>query len=85
MSRKDKLTKKLLRRPKDFTFSELKSMLGHFGSKEIMLGKTSGSRSAFVHEEANHIIRLHKPHPKSILKRYQIEEIIDELTKNGMI
>jgi len=85
MSRKEKLTQKLLRRPKDFTYSELKAMLGYFGYKEMMMGKTSGSRRAFVHEETKHIIRLHKPHPKNILKRYQIEEIIDELTKNGMI
>ena len=85
MSRKDKLLSKLLRRPKDFTYHELVNLLGYFGYYEFKKGKTAGSRRAFVHQKTKHIIRLHKPHLKNILKRYQIEEVIDELTKNGLI
>ena len=85
MSRKEKLTKKLLQRPRDFTYDELVSLLAYFEYEELKKGKTSGSRRAFVHKQIKHIIRLHKPHPKNVLKGYQINEIINELTKNGMI
>ena len=85
MSRKGKLISKLHRRPKDFTYDELVSLLGYFEYYELKKGKTGGSRRAFVQQDTKHVIRLHKPHPKNILKRYQIDEIIDELTKNGLI
>jgi len=85
MGRKEKLIKKLLRRPKDFTYDELVSLLGYFKYFELKTGKTGGSRRAFIQQETKHVIRLHKPHPKNILKRYQIDEVIDELTKNGLL
>jgi len=85
MSRKDKLLVKFLRRPKDFSYNELIILLSYFGYREITKGKTGGSRRAFVHRETNHIFRLHKPHPKNVLQRYQIDEIIEGLTKNGLI
>jgi len=85
VSRKDKLVRKLLQRPKDFTYDELVSLLGYFDYYEIKKGKTGGSRRAFVQQATKHVIRLHKPHPKNILKRYQIDEIIDELTKTGLL
>lgn len=85
MSRKDKLLSNLLRRPKDFTYNKLVTLLGYFGYYEFKKGKTGSSRRAFVHQDTKHVVRLHKPHPKNILKRYQIEEIIDELAKNGLI
>ena len=34
MSRKDKLLKRFLSVPKDFTYAELVTLLGHFGYKE---------------------------------------------------
>ena len=85
MSRKEKILKRLLNLPKDFSFEELKQLLSGLGYVELNLGKTSGSRVAFLNEETKHIIRLHKPHPQNILKRYQLELIIEELTKRGII
>jgi len=85
MSKKDKLLKRLLRVPKDFSYTELVSLLGYFGYEELKTGKTGGSRRAFAHRLTKHVFRLHKPHPKNILKRYQIDEIIEGLSKNGMI
>ena len=70
MSRKDKLIKKLLQRPKDFTYDELVSLLGYFEYYELKKGKTGGSRRAFVQQDTKHVIRLHKPHPKSIFIRF---------------
>ena len=85
MGRKEKLIKKLLSRAGEFRFSELSVLLSYLGYREIKKGKTSGSRRAFYSESENHIIRLHKPHHKEILKKYQVNYIIQELKKKGMI
>ncbi|MCK5102056.1 MAG: type II toxin-antitoxin system HicA family toxin [Cyclobacteriaceae bacterium] len=85
MSRIKKLIQKLLSKPKDFTYDDLLKLLSVFGYEEIKKGKTSGSRRAFVNSSTKHIIRLHKPHPGKILKMYQINNIIDELNKEGLL
>jgi len=85
MSTIEKLKAKLLSRPKGFTYSELHTLLIHFGYIEVKKGRTSGSRRAFFNEKTKNIIRLHKPHPKEILKRYQINMIIAELRKEELL
>lgn len=85
MSKKEKLLERILQRPKDFSYSELKSLLNGLGYEEFNKGKTSGSRVAFVKNQTNHIIRLHKPHPKNILKSYQVDLIIEELKSENLI
>ena len=72
-------------KPKDFTYDELKSLLGGFKYNEIKTGRTSGSRVAFYNEIIDHIIKLHKPHPKYMLKRYQLEYIEQELKNKQVI
>jgi len=85
MSRFEKLIERLLNNPKDFSFSDLERILKSFRYIEQKTGKTSGSRVAFVNTVTKHIIRLHKPHPKPILRNYQIKYIIEELKKEGYI
>jgi len=85
MSKNEKLIRRFLSKPKDFTYSELLALLSSFGYEEIKKGKTAGSRRAFANAATKHIIRLHKPHPGNILKRYQIDDIIDELKNGGLI
>jgi hypothetical protein len=85
MSRKDKLIKRLLSRPKDFTYDELVTFLKLFGYEEVNTGRTSGSRRAFISGVNGQIIRLHKPHPGNILRNYQIDLIISELRKEKLI
>jgi len=85
MARQEKLLKRFLSKPQDFTFDEMRRLLRGFGYQEIKSGKTSGSRVAFFHKDLNHIIRLHKPHPKNILKRYQLDLIEEELRKRGVL
>ena len=80
MSKSDKLIIRLLSYPKDFTYSELKTLLFSFGYKEI---QGAGSRVCFAKE--NHKIKLHKPHPDNKLKRYQLDLIVEELTKKSLI
>lgn len=85
MSQREKLIKRLLNKPVDFTYDELRKLLGKLGYKESQSGKTSGSRVAFFNEKIQHIIRLHKPHPKNVLKQYQVEQLVEELTTRGLI
>lgn len=79
MSKKDKLLKRLISKPKDFTFDEIETLLKQLGYEIDNKGKTSGSRVRFVNHTIDHVISMHKPHPKNILKSYQVVEIIDEL------
>ncbi|MBI5196008.1 MAG: type II toxin-antitoxin system HicA family toxin [Nitrospirae bacterium] len=85
MSKAEKLLKRFLSKPKDFTFDELARLLQGFGYEEVKMGKTSGSRVAFINYETKHIIRLHKPHPRPELKRYQLDNVEDELKNKGII
>lgn len=85
MSKKEKLIERILSRPKDFTYNELESLLSGLGYSKSNRGKTSGSGVAFVNDKNFHMIRLHKPHPKNILKTYQVDLIIEELKKENLI
>ena len=84
MSQKDKLMKRLLSYPKDFTFTELTSLLGHHGYYIIKAGKTRGSRVTFTNDK-NDYIRIHKPHPRNIMKKYQVNDIIASLSERGLL
>jgi hypothetical protein len=85
MSRIGKLKARLAEKPADFSFDELRTLLCALGFEEIRGGKTGGSRTAFVHAQTGLTIRLHRPHPKSILKKYQICQIVDALTERGFL
>lgn len=85
MSKFEKLLQRFLSKPRDFTYDELRKLLGGLGYKESCKGKTSGSRVAFINRDTGHIIRLHKPHPDNTLKFYQINELEDELRKQGLV
>lgn len=84
MTKREKLLDKLLTCPIDFTWDELTRVLKSFGYKQDNVGKTSGSRVRFISTEYPPII-LHKPHPKPILKRYQIVQIIEVLRQEKLI
>jgi len=84
MSKKEKLIKRLLSQRSDFTFSELTTLLGNFGYYITNAGKTSGSRVAFSNDQGDYI-RLHKPHPRNVLKHYQVIEIINSLKERNLL
>ena len=48
MSRKDKLINRLLKKPKDFTFDEMESLLAYFGYK--LKQSRTGSGVKFIKE-----------------------------------
>ena len=84
MSQRDKLLKKFLNRPTNFTWGELVRLLHGFGYTETSTGKTGGSRRRFTHKNGTDIL-LHKPHPGNIVKRYQIDQITDFLRQENFI
>lgn len=84
MSKAEKLLKRFLSKPKDFTFDELKKLLSSFGYEEVMTGKTAGSRVTFQHYKG-HTIKLHKPHPSTVLKKYQLDDVVDKLRERGIL
>jgi len=84
MSRQEKLTRRLLSVPKDFTWDELIKVLAHFAYEELTGGKTGGSRRRFVDGNKN-IITLHKPHPGNIVKQYALREVISHLEDKGFL
>ena len=84
LGRREKLTERLLARPSDFTFQELTTLLGHYGYKIESAGKTGGSRVVFTNGGGDYI-RLHKPHPRNILKLYQVDNVIAALTERGLL
>ncbi len=82
MSRHEKLLNRLLSKSKDFTWDELKKLLGSF-DYELFNGK--GSRRKFIHRETKQVISLHEPHPQNIIKTYVIEAVIIKLKELGYI
>ena len=84
MSRKEKLIQRCVSVPNDFSWQELIKLLSGFGYQLSGAGKTGGSRVRFIHEMLPPII-LHKPHPSTVLKRYQIEQVIELLRLEGLI
>jgi hypothetical protein len=85
MSSHEKLLERFLRLPKDFTWSELKSLLRKYGYIQSNKGKTSGSRVRFEKEDSDIKLDLHKPHPQDILKPYQLKDTLEFLTRIGVI
>ena len=83
MGQKEKLIRKLKSNPKDFTFEEMQSLLVALGFELSNKGKTSGSRVKFF--KGNVCIILHKPHPRKELLTYQIKQIIETLSEEGLI
>ena len=83
MSKKQKLIERLKARPKNFTYDEAERLMLSLGFTKSDKGKTSGSRVIFVKGSAH--IKLHKPHPHKELKKYQVSNLLSDLTKGGFI
>lgn len=83
MGKKEKLIEKLKTIPKDFTFEEMQTLLIALGFEMFNKGKTSGSRVKFV--KGDMFIILHKPHPRKELLTYQVKQVIEVLSKGGLI
>ena len=83
MSKKQKLINRLKRFPKDFTFTEMESLLKMIGFVKSNKGKTSGSLVQFYLKSIT--INLHKPHPRKELYEYQIKQVIEILERENLL
>lgn len=83
MSKKDKLIDRLLKKPRDFTFDEMESLLSYFGYELKQGGAGSGVKS--VKDGSNEVINFHKPHPNGTLKKYVLDQVIEKLRKDGLL
>lgn len=84
MSQLEKLKNRFISKPTDFSWAELIKLLNGLGYEEMQLGHTSGSRARFVHDRFEPIT-LHKPHPKPILKSYQLKQILMTLKERAQL
>ena len=85
MSKLKKAKDRIISEPKDYTYSEAKSLLISLGFVENSKGKTSGSRVMFYRNEDKLSIMLHKPHPGDEMKLYAIRQLKVFLKENGEI
>jgi hypothetical protein len=83
MSRRDKLLRRFLAGPRDFTWEELVTLLKGFGYQVQKGGRTGGSRVRFVHPDRAPI-SLHRPHPGHV-RRYQVEQLRALLEDEGFL
>ncbi len=83
MSKKDKLIKRFLELPNDFTFDELVKLFAIFNF--ILNENYSGSRVKFENKEQNLQYRVHKPHPSNIIKKYVLKQVLELLKTNKFI
>jgi len=85
MSTNEKLIKRFLSHPKDFTFDEMVRLMAIFGYRVSNKGKTSGSRVSFFKEDCKNFITIHKPHPSNLIKTYILLEVEKLFIENGDI
>ena len=84
MSKNEKLLKRILSLPKDFTFEELMKLFSALGFEISTKGKTSGSRVRFFNKEKKLQYLAHRPHPASIIKEKALKDIVNFITENNL-
>jgi HicA toxin of bacterial toxin-antitoxin, len=84
MARRNKLLDRFRQQPADFTWDELVRLLRNFGYEVDAKGKTSGSRVRFV-RHGYPSINLHRPHPRTIVRRYQLRQVRAFLIAEGLL
>ena len=85
MSKLEKAKERISSRPKDYTYSEAKTLLKQLGFDEYSKGKTSGSRVKFYRSSDQKMILLHKPHPGDEMKPGAVNDLADFLEEIGEI
>lgn len=79
----EKAKARILSKPKDYTYTEAKFLLGQIGFEEFNKGKTSGSRVRFYRERDQKAILLHKPHPEDVMDRGAVNGLVNYLKDLG--
>lgn len=82
MARWKIVEKKLKNNSRDITFSDITTLLEHYGYVQDNKGSTSGSRVRFTCDEHADIL-IHRPHPQKELKEYVIKDLRNLLEQEG--
>jgi hypothetical protein len=82
MSKHEKALQRLLSKPADFTWGELKLLMETFS---YQLKKTGGSGIKFINSTSGATLFMREPHPSKVLKAYQVREAIRFLKQEGHI
>jgi hypothetical protein len=82
MSKHEKLLQRIAATPKDFTWSELVSLMSYFG---VELRTSSGSARRFINPTSGQAFYIHQPHPSNVLKPYQVREVVKFLKQEGFL
>ena len=77
----EKRKERILKIPKDYTYTEAKQFLLSLGFAEFNKGKTSGSRVKFYRQSDKKIILLHKPHPGDVMDSLTVKDLVSSLKK----
>ena len=85
MSKEEKMIRRLMSCPTDYTYSEAITLAASFGYQERSKGSTSGSRVMLYRADDRRKILLHKPHPGDIMKPYAVKQLLQHLKENGDI
>jgi predicted RNA binding protein YcfA (HicA-like mRNA interferase family) len=73
VARQQKVVDRLLSKPSDFEWRELKTVMESFGYE---LKQSRGSSRKFIHRETKAVLMIHEPHPSKVLKSYQVSAVI---------
>ena len=71
--------------PANFKYSDVRTVMKHFGYIESNKGATSGSRVKFYNSEMGTILLLHKPHPGDEMPKTALESVVKFLKEHGHI
>ena len=82
MTKQQKAADRLLAKPRDFAWGELKALMEASGYE---LKRTGGSGRKFIHLETQATFFIHEPHPAKVLKGYQVRDAISFLRQEGHI
>ena len=83
MGTREKALDRIALIPRDYTFTEAKSLMMKLGFEIINKGKTSGSRVRFYRTSDKASIDLHKPHPNDEMKPYAVRQLKEYLIEIG--
>lgn len=79
------LCSRLLARSTGFTSGELGRLLAHWGYEERQPETEGSGQIVFFHPKTLHVVRLSGPGDAGRLRSYQLDQIVEELTEQGLL
>ena len=83
MSKKEKLLRKAIESPENLRFNELRTLLRYYGFE---WRRTKGDHEIYKNKECREILNIQPDkHDKGKAKKYQVDNLIEILKKNGLL